>query len=92
MIRSFRDKRTATFAAGERVKEFEGFARQAQRRLRILDDALRIEDLAGLPSNRFERLKGDRRGQCSIRINEQWRLCFLFRDGDAYEVEVVDYH
>jgi proteic killer suppression protein len=85
-------KRTATFAAGERVKEFEGFARQAQRRLRILDDAHRIEDLAGLPSNRFERLKGDRRGQCSIRINEQWRLYFLFRDGDAYEVEVVDYH
>lgn len=92
MIHSFRDKRTAAFAAGERVKEFDAFARQAQRRLRILDDAERIGDLARLPSNRFERLKGDRTGQCSIRINEKWRVCFVFRDGDVYEVEIVDYH
>ncbi len=92
MIRSFRDKRTAAFAAGERVREFDAFVRQAQRRLRILDDAERIGDLARLPSNRFERLKGDRTGQCSIRINEQWRVCFVFRDGDAYEVEIADYH
>jgi proteic killer suppression protein len=92
MIRSFKDKRTAAFAAGERIKALDAFARQAQRRLRILDDAERIEDLAQLPSNRFERLKGDRKGQCSIRINEKWRICFQFRNGDAYEVEIVDYH
>lgn len=92
MIRSFKDGRTAAFAAGERVKAFDSFVRQAQRRLRILDDAERIEDLARLPSNRFERLRGDRKGQCSIRINEKWRICFQFRNGDAYEVEIVDYH
>ncbi len=92
MIRSFKDKRTAAFAAGERIKAFAAFARQAQRRLRILDDAERIEDLARLPSNRFERLKGDRKRHCSIRINEQWRICFQFHSGDAYEVEIVDYH
>lgn len=92
MIRSFRDKRTAAFAAGERVKQFEPFARQAQRRLLLLNSAEGVEDLVELPSNRFERLRGDRKGQCSIRINDQWRICFVFKDGDAYEVEIVDYH
>ena len=92
MIRSFRDRRTADFAAGKRVKAFQSFDRQAQKRLRILADAERIEDLAALHSNRFEALGGDRAGQFSIRINIQWRICFTFRDGDAFDVEITDYH
>lgn len=92
MIRSFRDRRTADFAAGKRVKAFQAFGRQAQKRLRILADAERIEDLAALPSNRFEALGGDRAGQFSIRVNSQWRICFTFRDGDALDVEITDYH
>jgi len=74
------------------VKQFDAFVRQAQRRLRILADASRIEDLMSLPSNRFEALRGDRRGQFSIRINERWRICFRFEEGDAHDVEIVDYH
>ena len=58
----------------------------------MLNDAERIEDLAGLPSNRFEALSGDRAGQLSIRINDQWRLCFTFNDGDTFDVEITDYH
>ena len=92
MIRSFRDRKPADFAAGKRVKTFQSIERQAQRRLRILNDAERIEDLAGLPSNRFEALSGDRAGQLSIRINDQWRLCFTFNDGDAFDVEITDDH
>ena len=78
MIRSFRDRRTADFAAGKRVKAIQAFERQAQKRLRILADAERIEDLATLPSNRFEALGGNRAGQFSIRVNSQWRVCFIF--------------
>lgn len=92
MIRSFRDRRTAEFAAGNRIKAFKSFERQVQKRLRILNDAERIEDLAALPSNRFEALGGDRAGQFSIRINVRWRLCFTFKDGDAFDVEITDYH
>lgn len=90
MIRSFRDRRTAAFAAGERVNEFHAFAKQAQRRLVILNAAERIEDLMMLPSNRFEALRGTRQGQFSIRINEQWRICFTFRKGDAFDFEITD--
>jgi toxin HigB-1 len=92
MIKSFRDKHTTRFASGKRVKEFEGFTRQAQRRLRVLNDAESIEDLMMLPSNRFESLGGDRVGQFSIRINDRWRICFKFEEGDAYHVEITDYH
>jgi len=92
MIRSYRGKRTRAFAEGTRVKAFEPFAWQAEKRLRILGAATGIEDLAGLPSNRFEALGGDRKGQYSIAINRQWRLCFRFEEGDAFEVEIVDYH
>ena len=92
MIRSFRDRRSAAFATGQRIKAFQAIERQAQKRLRILNDAVRIEDLAALPSNRFEALGGDRAGQFSIRINDQWRLCFTFIDGDACNVEITDYH
>ena len=92
MIKSAADKRTARFLTGERVKEFQAFKRQALRRVTILNEATRIEDLRNLPSNRFEALGGDRKGQYSIRINNQWRICFTFRKGEAHEVEITDYH
>jgi proteic killer suppression protein len=92
MIRSAADKRTAQFLRGERVADFQRFEQQALRRLSVLRDASCIEDLMALRSNRFEALGGSRRGQFSIRINEQWRICFAFHDGDAYDVEIVDYH
>ena len=92
MIKSFGDKDTEAFFAGERVRRFEGCADQARRRLRILDAAERIEDLIGLRSNRFEALGGDRSGQFSICVNRQWRLCFRFENGGAYGVAMADYH
>ena len=92
MIKSSADKRTAGFLHGGRVKEFQSFERQAQRRIAVLNEASCIEDLMGLPSNRFEALGGTRKGQYSIRINEKWRICFTFKKGDAYDVEIIDYH
>jgi toxin HigB-1 len=92
VIKSCRDKRTARFLAGQRVKEFAGFADQATRRLTILQAATRLEDLAGLPSNRLEALKGDRAGQYSIRINDQWRICFRWERDGAESVKICDYH
>ena len=92
MIRSFGDRKTADFAAGKRIAAFQSFDRQAIKRLRILDSADDIATLMALPSNRLEALSGDRKGQYSIRINRQWRICFRFEDGDAYDVEIVDYH
>jgi proteic killer suppression protein len=94
MILNYRDKRSAAFSRGEFVKEFQGLARQAYKRLEVLEAATSLADLRGLPSNRFEALRGDRRGQFSIRINKQWRICFEW-DKDASgpsNVEVVDYH
>ncbi|MBL8643079.1 MAG: type II toxin-antitoxin system RelE/ParE family toxin [Rhodospirillaceae bacterium] len=92
MIVSFRDKDTAQFFSGADVARFRAFAGQASRRLQILDSATTTQDLAALRSNRFEALKGDRKGQYSIRINQQWRICFTFRNGEAHDVEIVDYH
>ena len=94
MIVSFRDRRTERFARGEPVKEFSGFARQAELRLDRLDAAANLGDLAGLPGNRLEALKSDRRGQYSIRINDQWRICFEWPAGSPgpVNVEIVDYH
>ncbi|WP_298872896.1 type II toxin-antitoxin system RelE/ParE family toxin [uncultured Bradyrhizobium sp.] len=94
MIVSYRDKRTERFAAGQHVKEFSGFARQAETRLDRLDAATSLADLAALPGNRLEALKGDRTGQFSIRINDQWRICFSWPDGSLgpTDVEIVDYH
>lgn len=92
MIKSAGDKRTARFLKGERVREFQAFETQAHKRAAILNEASCIEDLMVLPSNRFEALGGERKGQCSIRINDQWRICFRFSEGDAYDVEIVDYH
>ena len=92
MIQSYRDKRTRDFAEGKRVREFEGFRRQAEKRLDILDAATSLTDLQALTSNGLEGLKGDRKGQHSVRINDQWRICFRWRDGDAWDVEITDYH
>jgi proteic killer suppression protein len=93
VIKSFRDKRTAEFYEGKRVKAFDGIRRPAERKLDQLDAAFVIGDL-NLPGNRLEALKGDRKGQHSIRINDQWRICFewpLGSDGPMF-VEIVDYH
>jgi proteic killer suppression protein len=94
MIQGYRDKATAVFAAGGRVRQFAGFDRQAWRRLEVLDAATSLADLGALRSNRFEALKGDRAGQYSVRINDQWRLCFTWNDGEPgpSNVEIVDYH
>ncbi|MBR0721654.1 type II toxin-antitoxin system RelE/ParE family toxin [Bradyrhizobium manausense] len=94
MIVSYRDKRTERFAAGQHVKEFTGFARQAETLLDRLDAATSPADLAALPGNRLESLKGDRAGQFSIRINDQWRICFGWPEGSPgpIDVEIIDYH
>ena len=94
MIISFRDSRTARFAAGERVKEFSGFARQAEIRLDRLEAAINLTDLAALAGNRLELLRGDRAGQHSIRVNDQWRICFRWPAGSPgpLDVEIIDYH
>ncbi|HEX2715503.1 MAG TPA: type II toxin-antitoxin system RelE/ParE family toxin [Candidatus Acidoferrales bacterium] len=92
MIKSFRSRETEQLHARQHVKRFRGFERVAQRKMRQLDVAAELRDLASPPGNRLEALKGDREGQHSIRINDQWRICFVWRDGDAYDVEIVDYH
>jgi proteic killer suppression protein len=94
MILSYRDKRTRDFAAGKRVKAFSGIQRAAQLKLDRLEAATSLRDLAALPGNRFEALSGARKGQYSIRINDQWRICFDWAEGDSgpSNVEIVDYH
>ena len=94
MILSYRDKRSASFAEGKFVRAFQGFEQQAWKRLEILDAATSLADLGALPSNRLEALRGDRAGQYSIRINQQWRICFEWPEGAAgpSNVEIVDYH
>ena len=92
MIRSFNDRRTRRFFEGHRVAAFLGFTDQATRRLTLLASAGSLGDLAGLPSNRLESLRGDREGQFSIRINAQWRICFRWSADGPYDVEIVDYH
>src|ERR1700691_5338068 len=94
VILSYRDSRTRDFAAGKRVKAFSGIERPARLKLDRLEAAVALRDLAVLPGNRFEMLKGNRSGQCSIRINDQWRICFDWRDGASgpSNVEIVDYH
>lgn len=92
MIRSFRCKDTERLAAGYRVRRFASIERVARRKLAQLDAAATLAFLQVPPGNRLEPLKGDRRGSYSIRINDQWRLCFRFSGGDAYDAEIVDYH
>ena len=86
------DRETQRFFEGQRVAVFQGFANQAVRRLTLLDSAETLGDLAALPSNRLEALRGDRAGQHSIRINMQWRICFRWTDDGPYDVEIADYH
>ena len=94
VVATYRDKRTADFAAGKRVKAFAGIERPARLKLDRLEAAQSLKDLAALPGNRFEALKGDRRSQYSIRINDQWRICFEWPDRapGPEQVEIVDYH
>ena len=92
MIRSFKDRDTARLFDDELVVRFRAIERQARRKLLYLHRARTIQDLNVPPGNRLEALRGDRKGQHSIRINDQWRICFRWKDGDAYDVEIVDYH
>ena len=92
MIRSFADRDTRALYEGRRVRRFEGFRAQAERRLQILRRARTREALRALPSNRQEAQSGHPEGQFSIRINRQWRVCFRWHEGDAYDVEIADYH
>ncbi len=92
MIKSFKAKRTLALYQGGRVKEFEAVRKVALRKLDMVDAATRLTDLRKPPNNRLEALKGNRKGQYSIRINNRWRLCFVWRSGHAHDVEIVDYH
>ena len=93
MIKSYRGKDTQAVADRRRVARFSaGIQRRAQQKLMILNNARDLNDLRVPPGNRLEALAGDRKGQYSIRVNDQWRLCFVWRNGDAYQVELVDYH
>jgi toxin HigB-1 len=94
VILGYRDKRIRDFAAGKRVKAFSGIERSARLKLDRLEAATSIRDLAALPGNRFEALTGDRKGQYSIRINDQWRICFEWAGAmlGPSDVEIVDYH
>ncbi len=93
MIRSFRNEDARSVFLRERLRRLSAdVQRVAQRKLVILHAAESLEDLRAPPGNRLERLSGDREGQYSIRVNDQWRVCFRWSDGDAYEVEIVDYH
>lgn len=93
MIRSFKDAKTETVASGKAPKGFPSdIVRVAVRKLTMINNAVLLEDLLSPPGNRLEALKGNRAGQHSIRINDQWRVCFVWKDGGAEDVEIVDYH
>lgn len=93
MIRTFADKRSAAIFEGRAVRSLSvEVQRRARVKLLMIDASRRLQDLRAPPGNRLEALRGDRDGRYSIRVNQRWRVCFLWRDGDAWEVEVVDYH
>ncbi len=92
MIKTFHSKDTQALFEGRCPRKFKAFASVAERKLQMLDDAYSLEDLRVPPGNRLEALRGDRKGQWSIRINDQWRVCFRFEDGNALDVEILDYH
>ena len=92
MIRSFGDRRTEALFRDQIVPDFHGIARRAKRKLEAINAASRLSDLAVPPSNRLERLRGDLKDFHSVRINDQWRVIFRWRDGEADEVRIVDYH
>jgi proteic killer suppression protein len=92
VIRSFRDRETETVLRRDFSRTFQGIASTAKRKLDHLHAAAALPDLGAVPGNRLEALAGDRNGQYSIRVNDQWRICFRWADTDAFEVEIVDYH
>lgn len=92
VIKTFRCKETERLYHREHSKRFGAIELVARRKLRHIDSAIELRDLASPPGNRLESLNGDREGQHSIRINDQWRICFVWRNGDAFDVEIVDYH
>jgi len=92
VIRGFRDKATEQFFAGKSVKGFSSFRNVAERKLTMLDNATDLKDLLSPAGNRLEKLKGDRLGQHSIRINDQWRICFVWMADGPHDVEITDYH
>ncbi len=92
MITSFADRDTQRLASGQRVRRFSSIEAVARRKLRQLDIAGRLDDLKVPPGNRLEALKGNRKGQMSIRINDQWRVCFRWTESGPADVEIVDYH
>ena len=92
MIRTFRDKDTEKIVQRQFSRRFQTIAHLAKRKLEHLNAATSLQDLAAIPGNQLEALKRDRAGQHSIRINDQFRICFLWNDGDAYGVEITDYH
>jgi toxin HigB-1 len=92
LISSFRCHDTEALFQDQAVRRFRAIERVARRKLLYLHAAKRLEDLRVPPGNRLEALKGDRAGQFSVRINDQWRICFIWREGEAHEVEIVDYH
>jgi proteic killer suppression protein len=92
VIRSFRCRDTEKLYHRQRVSRFVSIEQFARRKLRLLDSAVALRDVATPPGNRLEAWHGDRKGHYRIRVNDQWRICFEWRDADAYEVEIVDYH
>ena len=92
MIVSFKNADTEALFTGNTVQRFVNIRAVAERKLQMLHRAVRLDDLRVPPQNRLEKLKGDRKGQWSIRINGQWRICFKFNGGEAANVEIVDYH
>ncbi|MBM3744295.1 MAG: excinuclease ABC subunit A [Acidobacteria bacterium] len=92
MICSFRCAETGRLHRGYSSRKFRSIEKPARTRLARLDAATSLRDLAAIPGNRLEALRGDRQGQHSIRVSDQWRICFIWRDGNAYEVEITDYH
>ena len=93
MIKSFGDKRTAAIFAGYAVRDLPSqIQRRARTKLLLIDAAKDLADLRVPPGNRLEALHGDRAGQYSIRVNDQWRICFVWRDGETWDVQIIDYH
>ncbi len=92
MIRSFADKKTEKFFSGERIKAFSSFKKVVERKLVMLDSAEELVDLLVPPANKLEKLGVDRKGQYSIRINDQWRICFVWQNDGLHNLEITDYN
>ena len=93
MLKKFKDRRTERYYTGQRVREFQGFTKaQASKPFGYLEAATTLEDLMMIPSNHFEALRGDRKGQYSIRINRQWRICFTWVEGEPHEIELSKHY